>query len=281
SCCPVESCPSLFRAKRRDVTIRQHLQMMASRGSDAHRQVLAIWRPRRPQSPRSLSKSTTRRWRQRQKQVAIERARQERGNEFLAPLYDSAKLSTKLAAIKSTIKRKLDEVPYPKLPDPPVYTPCPTTSVETNFFYLAHVHLHVHWGSGFRGTDLMTPSDYETSVRSVLATAFTDTSNCKFRLLQVSRANREPTQSKISKALAAFDSEKSFSKAVIDFRAWFQEDERRRTEYRLRMADYDREYEFARQNRVRWEAQRLPESIEQAVQEQWQRSQLKLETKLL
>ncbi|KAK9236033.1 hypothetical protein V1525DRAFT_434085 [Lipomyces kononenkoae] len=280
--CPVQTCSSAFRAKRRDVTIRQHLQLLASRGDEAHRLALESLQPRRPLSPKTLSKLTTRRWREKASQVALEKARQERGDEKLAPLYDTAKTSARIATIRANVKRRLDAVACPELPEKPVYIPAPLSGMEGNLFYICQVYLNTYFGSGFRGTEYLSDDQYEIEARKVLETSVGGLAECRMKLQQIARSTvPELTGQRYARALAAFDNEKSMSKAIRDFRAWSEEDERRRGEYRVKSASYNKDYESARLNRIRWEAARLPEEISRVVQEEWEKLQNKLEQKLL
>ncbi|KAJ8097524.1 hypothetical protein POJ06DRAFT_261611 [Lipomyces tetrasporus] len=280
--CPVPTCTSTFRAKRRDVTIRQHLQLLAGRGDQAHRFALESLQPRRPLSPKTLSKLTTRRWREKASQVALEKARQERGDEKLAPLYDTAKMSARIATIRANVKRRLDAVPCPELPERPVYVPAPVTAMESNLFYICQVYLNTYFGSGFRGTEYLSNNEYETVARDVLMTRVGGLTECRTKLQQIARTTTaEFTAQRCARALAVFDNDKLMSKAILDFRAWSEDDERRRAEYRLKTATYDKDYETARLNRIRWEAARLPEEVNRVVQEEWEALQSKLEQKLL
>ncbi|KAK9369382.1 hypothetical protein V1509DRAFT_663631 [Lipomyces kononenkoae] len=280
--CPVQTCASAFRAKRRDVTIRQHLQLLASRGDEAHRIALESLQPRRPLSPKTLSKLTTRRWREKASQIALEKARQERGDEKLAPLYDTAKTSARIATIRANVKRRLDAVACPELPEKPVYIPAPVNPMESNLFYICQVHLNTYFGSGFRGTEYLSDEQYEINARKVLETCVGGLTECRTKLQQIARsAVPELTAQKYTRALTAFDSEKAMSKAIRDFRAWSEDDERRRAEYRVKSTSYNNDYETARLNRIRWEAARLPEEVNRVVQDEWEKLQNKLEQKLL
>ncbi|KAK9486989.1 hypothetical protein V1527DRAFT_33168 [Lipomyces starkeyi] len=280
--CPVPTCTSTFRAKRRDVTIRQHLQLFAGRGDEAHRLALESLQPRRPLSPKTLSKLTTRRWREKASQLALEKARQERGDEKLAPLYDTAKTSARVATIRANVKRRLDSIACPELPEKPVYVPAPVGAMESNLFYICQAYLSTYFGSGFRGTEYLSDDEYEAGVLKVLKACVGGSTECRTKLQQLARTTSpELTALRYTRALTAFDSEKLMSKAIRDFRAWSEDDERRRAEYRVKSASYDKDYETARLNRIRWEAARLPEEINRVVQEEWEKLQSKLEQKLL
>ncbi|KAK9465701.1 hypothetical protein V1512DRAFT_265193 [Lipomyces arxii] len=276
--CPVSVCNAVFRAKRRDVTVRHHLQLLASRNDTLHIQALQNLRTKKaPMSPRALSKRTTMRWRERASRAAAARARMERGNETLAPLYDSAKNSARYASVKANVRKRLDATPCPVLPQEPVYVPVQLEQVEHNLFYLCQISLNMHWSSGFKEDAYLSAEEYESIMIALLYEAFDGPENCEEVCTQ--RLAQSGQNAQIS--LDLFTSKEAMSTAIKEFRAWQEEDEQKRSEYRIKAALYKKDYETAKSGIKEWEIARTPEMFNRVVQEEWEIAQKRLEQKLL